>query len=134
MTEHEEGSAKKKARTEEKYKLICTSFSLESVLAYIRPSSTADWPNLPGRGEPIRLALEEAGVDYEDVVYTQGVKVVTSRIGTAQHFAPPILQHGDIEISQLPNIMFYLGQKLKLVPEDEQGKYRVNQLFLTLAE
>ena len=29
MTEHEEGSAKKKARTEEKYKLICTSFSLE---------------------------------------------------------------------------------------------------------
>ena len=62
------------------------------------------------------------------------MKVVTSRIGTAQHFAPPILQHGDIEISQLPNIMFYLGQKLKLVPEDEQGKYRVNQLFLTLAE
>lgn len=93
-----------------------------------------DWPGLPGRGEPIRLALEEAGADYEDVAYTQGVKAVVALIGTAQHFAPPILQHGDVEISQLPNIMFYLGQKLKLTPEDDQGKYRVNQLFLTAAE
>ncbi|KAI5117249.1 hypothetical protein M0805_006412 [Coniferiporia weirii] len=105
-------SAKKKARTDEKYQLYY-------------------WPGIPGRGEPIRLAFEEAGVEYEDVAYTRGVSAVTELLGGGKHFAPPILRHGDIEISQLPNIMLYLGPKLKLVPESEAGRLRVNQLFLT---
>ena len=89
---------------------------------------------MPGRGEPIRLALEEAGADYDDVVRTKGVKVLRDLIGGDKHLAPPILRHGDLEISQLPNIMLYLGPKLKLVPSDELGKFRVNQLFLTAME
>ncbi|KAI4244067.1 MAG: hypothetical protein L6R42_010554 [Xanthoria sp. 1 TBL-2021] len=48
------------------------------------------------------------------------------------HFAPPILQHGDLYISQLPNILLYLGPKLGLVPSDDGNAiYRVNQLTLT---
>ncbi|THG96551.1 hypothetical protein EW145_g7759 [Phellinidium pouzarii] len=104
-------SASKKARTDEKFQLFY-------------------WPGIPGRGEPIRLAFEEAGVDYEDVAYTKGVSAVTGLLGTGAHFAPPILRNGDLEISQLPNIMFYLGPKLKLVPDDD-ARFKVNQLFLT---
>ncbi|KAL9616346.1 MAG: hypothetical protein Q9204_008585 [Flavoplaca sp. TL-2023a] len=48
------------------------------------------------------------------------------------HFAPPVLQHGDLCISQLPNILLYLGPKLGLVPaNDENAIYRINQLALT---
>jgi glutathione S-transferase len=103
----------------------------------------SDWPGLPGRGEPIRLAFEETGTTYEDVAYTRGVDAVTalfrpkegSYLGNAfPHFAPPILKHGDLTISQLPNIMYYLGTKLGLAPEDEGKRARVNQLFLTIAE
>ena len=93
-----------------------------------------DWPGLPGRGEPIRLAREESGADYDNLVRTAGVKALTVLIGSDKHFAPPVLRHGDIEISQLPNIMLYLGSKLKLVPDDELGRLRVNQLFLTAME
>lgn len=111
--------------------------------SFVRPSGPQrhqvnrrflDWPGIPGRGEPIRLTLEEAGASYEDVAYTKGVGTVTSLFETGAHFAPPILRHGDLEISQLPNIMFYLGQKLKLVPDDEVSKYKVNQYFLTIME
>ena len=108
------------------------------MLAYLFPRyvhvNDADWPGIPGRGEPIRLAFEEAGADYEDVAYTKGVNAVRKLMeGSAQHFAPPMLRHGDVEISQLPNIMFYIGSKLKLLPEDDE-KFRVNQLFLTAME
>lgn len=131
-------SAPKKARTEEKYQLFCELFvvpepKLERVVAE-RRLLYLDWPGLPGRGEPIRLALEEAGADYDDVVRTKGVKALTDLIGGDKHLAPPVLRHGDLEISQLPNIMLYLGPKLKLVPSDELGKFRVNQLFLTAME
>lgn len=54
------------------------------------------------------------------------------------HFAPPILKHGDLILSQLPNILLYLGPKLGLAPspedeggDDENGIYHVNQLALT---
>ena len=112
-----------------------------------------DWPGIPGRGEPIRLAFEETGTTYEDVAYTRGVSAVTDLIGSGlddleedgtddadekvtpfPHFAPPILKHGELIISQLPNIMHYLGPKLGLAPDDEAGRARVNQLFLTIAE
>ncbi|KAL5490717.1 hypothetical protein ACEPAI_5551 [Sanghuangporus weigelae] len=108
-------SAKKKPRTDEKYQLFY-------------------WPGIPGRGEPIRLALEEAGAPYDDVAYTKGVGAVTSLLKSGAHFAPPILRHGDLEISQLPNIMLYLGPKLKLVPETEESKYKINQYFLTIMD
>jgi len=111
----------KKAKTEDKYKLLY-------------------WQGIPGRGEPIRLAFEEADVSYEDsgnftkLLTRNATKSGAAKLMHATHFAPPILQHGDVEISQLPNIMFYLGPKLKLVPEDEQGRFSVNQYFLTLAD
>ena len=48
--------------------------------------------------------------------------------------APPILKHGDLLISQTPNILLYLGVRLALVPspaEDPDALYMVNELALT---
>jgi glutathione S-transferase len=101
------------------------------------------WPGVPGRGEHVRLALEEAGASYTDSAHQKdGMKLVTSQInaknlGDALNpppLAPPILKHGDLTINQTPNILLYLGPRLGLVPsadEDEDGIYRVNELTLT---
>lgn len=101
------------------------------------------WPGIPGRGEHIRLVLEEAGATYTDTAQVKdGMQLVTSQIddknrGDTENpppFAPPILKHGDLLIYQTPNILQYLGRRLNLAPsteEDEDGIYKVNQLALT---
>lgn len=133
----------KKAKTEDKYQLLCTLFiAMEYRIADSAHADRGitDWQGIPGRGEPIRLAFEEAGVSYGDsgnftkLLTRNATKSGAAKLKHATHFAPPILRHGEVEISQLPNIMFYLGSKLGLAPEDEQGKFSVNQYFLTLAE
>ncbi|KAE8313987.1 glutathione S-transferase [Aspergillus transmontanensis] len=97
------------------------------------------WPTIPGRGEFIRLALEEAGADYTDTAHEEnGVKTVLSLIDKnfegdqsgPPPFAPPILEHGDLRISQTPNILLYLAPRLGLVP-DGDAIYQVNSLALT---
>jgi glutathione S-transferase len=101
------------------------------------------WPGVPGRGEHIRLAFEEAGVPYSDTAHADGgIDQVLGQIsdkntGDDQNpppLAPPILKHGDLLISQTPNILLYLGPKLGLVPDadtDPTGIYHINQLTLT---
>lgn len=97
------------------------------------------WPTIPGRGEFIRLALEEAGADYTDTAHEEnGVKTVLSLIDQnfvgdqsgLPPFAPPILEHGDLRISQTPNILLYLAPRLGLAP-DGDAIYHVNSLALT---
>ena len=102
------------------------------------------WPGIPGRGEHIRLAFEETGTDYVDVsnATEAGVKAVMAQISADnlgdEHnpppLAPPVLKHGDLLISQTPNILMYLGPQLGLVPDtasDPDGIYKVNALTLT---
>ncbi|KAK3373237.1 hypothetical protein B0T24DRAFT_527411 [Lasiosphaeria ovina] len=107
------------------------------------PFNLIYWPGLPGRGEHVRLALEEVGADYTDTAHTEGGigEVLAHVQGKAPDdginppiFAPPILKHGDLVISQTPNILLYLGRRLGLVPsedDDPDGMYRVNALALT---
>ena len=101
------------------------------------------WPGIPGRGEHIRLALEEAGASYTDTAHIKdGGKTVLSQIDAknlgGEHnpppLAPPILKHGDLTIAQTPNILLYLGPRIGLVPsteEDEDAIYHINELTLT---
>lgn len=101
------------------------------------------WPGIPGRGEHIRLALEEAGATYTDSAHQKdGINSVLSQIdaknlGDASNpppLAPPILKHGDLLISQTSNILMYLAPRLGLVPsaeEDEDAIYKINALALT---
>jgi glutathione S-transferase len=87
------------------------------------------WPTIQGRGEFVRLALEEAGADYVDVARRSGKRGVPAMMklidGTRiEHppFAPPFLKAGKLVIAQTANILLYLGERLGLAPRDEAGK------------
>jgi glutathione S-transferase len=91
----------------------------------------------PGRGELVRLALEDAGADYIDVAREPGgTEAMTKLTAQAEHppFAPPVLRHGELLIGQTANILLYLGARLGLAPEEEAGRLWVHQLQLTIAD
>jgi glutathione S-transferase len=95
------------------------------------------WPSIQGRGEFVRLALEEAGVKYLDVAREPGgMARMMAAMDGADHpsFAPPFLKAGDVTVGQIANILMFLGERHGLAPEDVQGKYWVSQIQLTIAD
>ncbi len=96
------------------------------------------WPGLPGRGEFVRLALEEAGADYADVVAQDGVgalmEIWNDPETTTPPFAPPILKHGKRLIAQTANILSYLGDRHALAPKAETARLWTQQIQLTIAD
>lgn len=101
------------------------------------------WPSIQGRGEFVRLALEEAGADYLDVGNAPedkglGVPAMKPYLEGDQTwrtpFAPPFLKAGDDVISHVANILQYLGPRLDLVPVDEQSQFWVHGLQLTITD
>lgn len=81
------------------------------------------WTGLQGRGEFVRLCLEDAGAEYTDVARIEGDKVMTPFLDGehegAMPFAPPFLKSGRLIIAQVANILQYLGPRHGLVPESE---------------
>ncbi len=97
------------------------------------------WPEIQGRGEFVRLALEDAAADYVDVARTPGGQdKMTALIGVpgpkTPPFAPPILKAGKLLIAQTANILLYLGDHHTLAPKSEAGRLWVNQLQLTIMD
>ena len=97
------------------------------------------WPQIQGRGEFVRLALEEAGADYIDVARKPGgeekmIRLMESRAPKTPPFAPPFLKAGKVVIGQTANILLYLGARHGLAPKSDAGRLWVHQLQLTLAD
>lgn len=97
------------------------------------------WPGLQGRGEFVRLALEDAGASYDDVARakTGMARMLAMMNGGSDKrppFAPPFLKAGKLVIAQTANILFYLGPRLKLSPRDEAGRLWLHQLQLTVTD
>jgi glutathione S-transferase len=97
------------------------------------------WPSIQGRGEFVRLALEEAGADYVDMARRTGGMEAMLRLmegGRVERppFAPPFLKAGRLVIGQTANILFYLGPRHRLAPADETGRLWAHQLQLTIAD
>lgn len=95
------------------------------------------WPTIQGRGEFVRLALEEAGVDYVDVARREGgVDLLMAALEVETHpaFAPPFLKAGEQTIGQVANILFFLGEQHGLAPRSDPGRLWVHQLQLTIAD
>lgn len=96
------------------------------------------WPTIQGRGEYVRLVLEDAGADYVDVARrgngaSKMMKMMEASKGTPP-FAPPFLKAGKLVIGQTANILLYLGPRLGLAPKPEAQRLWVHQLQLTIAD
>ena len=99
------------------------------------------WPTIQGRGEFVRLALEEAGAAYVDVARGgeddgggEAALMADLAEGDRPPFAPPYLLDGDLVIGQTANILLHLGPRHNLAPKAEGGRLWVNQLQMTIAD
>src|ERR1700730_13012071 len=100
------------------------------------------WPGIPGRGEFVRLALEEAAAPYLDIARlpksrgggVAAMMKVLRAAGPLEPFAPPFLKSGDLIVAQTANILLYLGPRHGLVPGDEASRLKANQIQLTIAD
>ena len=102
------------------------------------------WPSIQGRGEFVRLALEEAGADYVDVARLpeaggMGLPALLRLLDPAagaphRPFAPPFLKAGRQLIGQTANILLFLGPRLGLAPGNTAERLWANQLQLTIAD
>jgi glutathione S-transferase len=96
------------------------------------------WPSIQGRGEYVRLALEDAGADYVDVARERGtasmMALMDGKATETPPFAPPFLKAGKMVIGQTANILLYLGARHGLAPKTEAGRLWVHQLQLTIAD
>ena len=100
------------------------------------------WPMIQGRGEFVRLALEEAAAPYVDVARRDdddgGIAPMLDRLTDPDNprppFAPPFLRDGDVVIGQTAAILLYLGPRLGLVGPSEPDRIWTHQLQLTIAD
>ncbi|MGD2111791.1 MAG: glutathione S-transferase [Gammaproteobacteria bacterium] len=100
------------------------------------------WPAIQGRGEFVRLALEEACADYVDVARGRGrgfgVEAMLELMQDPQPvrppFAPPFLRAGRQVVAQTANILQFLGPRLGLVPKAEASRLWAHQLQLTVED
>ncbi len=97
------------------------------------------WSSIQGRGEFVRLALEEASADYVDVARQPGGETEMMRLMDGEKidrpsFAPPFLKAGPLLIGQTANILLYLGGQHGLAPACEAGRLWAHQLQLTIAD
>jgi glutathione S-transferase len=107
-----------------------------------KPYQLYYWPGIPGRGEFVRLVLEDAGAPYVDVARLPerrggGVKAIMSVLASADAvppLAPPVLQHGELLIAQTALICRYLAERHGLVSKKPADRLHAEQLQLTLAD
>jgi len=96
------------------------------------------WPGIQGRGEFVRLALEDADAAYDDVARKAGGmdKMMAMMDGRDKRppFAPPFLKAGKLVIAQAAEILHFLGPKLKLSPHAEADRLWLHQLQLTVTD
>jgi len=100
------------------------------------------WPSIQGRGEFVRLALEEAGADYVDVARVRGhglgvdamLRLMNGAGLARPPFAPPFLRAGRQIIAQTANILHFLGPRLGLVPDSAAVQLWAHQLQLTVED
>ncbi|MDG2540190.1 glutathione S-transferase [Dyella jiangningensis] len=96
------------------------------------------WTGIQGRGEFVRLTLEDAGAEYLDVAREKGdeaiIPFLRGQQPGAQPFAPPFLRAGRQVIAQTANILAFLAPRHALVPASAASQTYALQLQLTIAD
>jgi glutathione S-transferase len=98
------------------------------------------WPGIQGRGEFVRLLLEDAGAAYVDVARERKnglaamMRFLEGEEPGALPFAPPFVKVGRVIVSQTANILAFLAPRLGRVPDDQALRAEASQIQLTLAD
>jgi glutathione S-transferase len=97
------------------------------------------WPSIQGRGEFIRLALEDAGAEYVDVARRPKgmqamMRLMEKRALKTPPFAPPFLRAGELVIAQTALILHWLAPRLGLAPKSEAARLWLHQQQLTISD
>lgn len=101
------------------------------------------WPFLQGRGEFVRLVLEEAGAPYVDVARLPDdegggpaplLDFMNGNRPGHPPYAPPILVDGDHVLAQTAAICAYLAERHDLAPADAIKRKQALQLQLTVGD
>jgi glutathione S-transferase len=97
------------------------------------------WPSIQGRGEFVRLALEDAGAAYADVARRpSGMKTMTTYLAgqgrEGYPFAAPFLRDGGTLVFQTAAILQYLAPKLGLIGKSERERITAHSLQLTISD
>src|ERR1700752_1775033 len=101
------------------------------------------WPGIQGRGEFVRLALEEAAAPYVDIALVPerqggGAPAMLALLGDRKlqrpPFAPPFLKGGRGLIGQTATILLFLGDRRPLAPRTESARLWAHQLQLTIMD
>jgi glutathione S-transferase len=95
------------------------------------------WSGIQGRGEFVRLVLEDVGQPYVDIGRTEGDEAVAKALDgvlAPYAFAPPVLRDGDLVIAQTALITRWLGERHGLAPHDERGRLAAAAIALTIAD
>ena len=97
------------------------------------------WPTIQGRGEFVRLLLEDSGAEYVDVARTKGgmrrmMRFLAGNEPGALPFAAPFVRVDGTLVSQTANILAFLAPRFGLVPDDEARRAEVSQIQLTIAD
>ncbi|MBX3027823.1 glutathione S-transferase family protein [bacterium] len=105
-----------------------------------KPIELYYWPGIQGRGELIRLALEEAGAAYVDVARERSdglaamLAILEGKGRGPLPFAPPFVKVGTAVVSQTANVLAFLAPRLRLISADAARRVEAHQIQLTLAD
>ena len=99
------------------------------------------WNGIQGRGEFVRLVLEDAGADYVDVCREEGGTERMKRILAGEEkdvpfvpFARPFLRAEGLWLAQTAAITGFLGKRLELAPPGKQEKLLARTVAWTIAD
>lgn len=97
------------------------------------------WPGIQGRGEFVRLLLEDAGTPYTDVARERGGMEKMRRFLDGKEpglrpFAPPFVVVDDLVVGQTAEVLSFLGRLVGLVPDDDAARLAAHQVQLTISD
>jgi glutathione S-transferase len=97
------------------------------------------WPSIQGRGEFVRLLLEEAGAEYDDVARRKGGMAQMQKYLEGGHdgalpYAPPFVVVDGAVVSQTANVLAWLAPLFGLAPRDDSKRAEAVAIQLTIAD
>ncbi|RPF72314.1 glutathione S-transferase [Aurantiacibacter spongiae] len=95
------------------------------------------WPQIPGRGEFVRLFCEAGEIAYEDMAREQDADALVEHMHAMEGirpFAPPYIVDGDICIGQTALILQYLSDKEGLGSGEMEVDLGLFQLQIDIAD